>query len=144
MPTGTLRDRGLVTGLDVIATPGLPVYCFAFIGFNHQVRTDLDVFAAALGHATRTGREIEVEFVPGPPDILNRISTVPTPGTQPPPPPPNNADGGLVEELSIQDAGASPRFFSYCTSTLIKSRGAAFSTLTIWTIGAWRTYMSFA
>jgi len=106
MPIGTSTDRGLVTGLDVIAAPGMPVVCFAFIGPNHQVRTDLDVFAAALGHATRSGREIDIEYIPGPPDIINRIQAVPMPG--PIPIPPMEGDnGGIIEELSIQNAGRS-------------------------------------
>src|SRR5262245_23165997 len=46
--------------------------------------------------------------------------------------------------LTTPYAEASWRFFSACTSTLIKSRGAAFSTLTIWTIGACSRKSSFA
>lgn len=106
MPTATSTDRGLVTGLDVIAAPGAPVYCFAFIGPNHQVRTDLEVFAAALGHATRSGQEIDVEYVPGPPDVINRIQTVAMPGPIPLPPL-QGGDGAPILELSIQNAGRS-------------------------------------
>jgi hypothetical protein len=84
----------------------MPVVCFAFVGPNHQIKTDVEVFAAALGHATRSGREIDVEYIPGPPDIVNRIQTVPIPGSHPLPPLQGD-NGGPVEELSIQNAGRS-------------------------------------
>src|SRR4029077_13457905 len=50
----------------------------------------------------------------------------------------------IPNPLTNPYAEASWRFFSACTSTLIKSRGAAFSTLTIWTIGACSRKSSFA
>ena len=42
------------------------------------------------------------------------------------------------------EGGYNTAVFSACTNTLIRSRGAAFSTLTIWTIGACSTASSLA
>jgi hypothetical protein len=96
---------GPVTGLDVIATPGTAVRCLAFIGPGQQVESELDVFAAALGHATRSGRDVEVEYLPGPANTIYRIRSLPMPTTPLPPLP--DVDGDYVEELTIQNVGLS-------------------------------------
>jgi len=111
MPNPTTKIRGLVTGLDVIATPGTPVRALAFIGLNTQVETEVDIIATALGHATRSGMDVDVEYTPGPPNTIHRLEYIPRPE---PLPPLETTEGGLITQLALQDAGRS----AYTSATI--------------------------
>lgn len=69
--------RGNVSGIDVIATPGLPLRCLAFIGGDAeeiQVATDIHALQTALELAAMLQVPVEVSFdEQGPEKKLKRV-----------------------------------------------------------------------